>query len=259
MTIHPSAVIDPGAELGPEVEVGPFCTIGPDVRLERGVVLRPHVHLAGHTTIGAETQIFSFASVGEFPQDKKYKGEPTRLVIGERNVIREYVTMHPGTAGSAGLTTVGDDNLFMIGVHVGHDCQIGSDGTFSNGAQLAGHVIVEDYAVLSGNCGTVQFVRIGESAMVGAMAGVNQDIAPFSICTGSPARLFRANKINMERRGFSKEKIEMVERAYRIIFRSGLLARDAFAQVREELSESPEAERMVAFLEKSERGFARHR
>ena len=257
--IHPSAVIDPSAELASNVEIGPYVVVGPHIRLAESVVLRPHSHVTGHTEIGRETEIYSFASVGEVPQDKKYKGEPTRLVIGERNTIREYVTLHPGTAGGGGVTSVGDDNLLMIGTHVGHDCHLGSHIIIANNVALAGHVRIEDYAVLGASSNVHQFCRIGESAMVGAMTGVGQDVAPFTIAQGIPARLRVINRINMERRDFTPERIAAVERAYRLIFRSGLRPYDAFARVRSELADSLDAEHMVAFLEKSERGFCRVR
>jgi UDP-N-acetylglucosamine acyltransferase len=257
--IHPSAVVDPGAELAPNVEVGPFAVIGAHVRLAEGCVVHAHANVTGRTEIGPGTEIFPFASIGEAPQVLTYKGEPTRLLIGARNSIREYVTIHPGTAAGGGLTSIGDDNLLMVGVHIAHDSHIGSHVIMSNHVELAGHVRVEDYAVIYGKVGIAQFVRVGESAMVAALAGVNQDIAPYVIAQGYPARVLRPNPINLERRGFPAERIEAVDRAFRIIFRSGLRAHQAFARVREELAHSKEAEHMVAFLEKSERGFARVR
>ncbi|MFQ5515662.1 MAG: acyl-ACP--UDP-N-acetylglucosamine O-acyltransferase [Myxococcota bacterium] len=255
--IHPTAVVDPAAELDPTVEVGPYAIVGPHVRMAAGVVLRPHAHVTGHSEIGRETTIFPFASVGEEPQDKKYRGEPTRLVIGGRNTIREYCTLHPGTAAGGGLTSVGDDNLLMVGVHIAHDCQIGSHIVMANNVQLAGHVRVEDYAVLGASVHSHQFCRIGESAMLAALAAISQDVAPFVIAHGFRARVIKVNRVNMERRGFSSAQMEAVERAYRILFRSGLPPHEAFARVRQELPGSREAEQMVAFLEKSERGFCR--
>jgi len=258
-SIHPTAILEEGAEVDPGVEIGAYCTVGPRVRLAAGVVLRPHVHLAGDTDIGADTRIFSFASIGEQPQDKKYRGGVTKLVIGERNEIREYVTIHPGTEEGGGLTTVGDDNLLMGGTHIAHDCQIGNHIVMSNTAQLAGHVVVEDHAVLSANILVHQHCRIGESAMLAGGGGTIQDLTPFTIAVGAPARVVRVNQINLERRGYSSDEIKEVDQAFRTIFRSGLLPRDAFAQVREQLPDSELAGRMVSFLEKSERGFARLR
>ncbi len=257
--IHATAIVDPRAEVDATVEIGPYAVVGPEVRLGAGVVLKSHAHVTGRTEVGPETRIYSFASVGEIPQDKKYRGEPTRLVIGARNQIREHVTLSPGTAQGGGLTSIGDDNLLMIGSHVGHDCQIGSDVVMANNVGLAGHVRVENHAFLAAFAGVHQFCRIGESAMLAGFAGVVQDVAPYAIAQGNHARVIGVNRINLERRGFAPERIEAVERSFRLVFRSKLLPRDAFARVREELSESPEAEHLVAFLEKSERGFCRMR
>jgi UDP-N-acetylglucosamine acyltransferase len=257
--IHSTAVVDPSAEVHETVEIGPYAVVGPNVRLLHDVVLRPHCHVTGYTEIGAGTVIFPFASIGEIPQDQKYRGEPTRLVIGERNQIREYVTMNPGTAEGGGLTSIGSDNVFMNHVHIAHDCHLGSHVIMSNSVGLAGHVRIEDFAVLGAMAGAHQFARIGESAMVGAYSAINQDVAPYVIVHGIPGRVVAMNRINLERRGFEKPRIQAVERAFRIIFRSGLRPREAFSQVREELADSPEAEHMIAFLEKSERGFCRVR
>lgn len=259
MSIHPTAVIDPQAEVDPSVEIGPYSVVGPQVRLAAGVVLHPHSYVTGHTEIGPETHVFSFAAVGEIPQDMKYRGEPTRLVIGARNRIREHVTLHPGTAGGGGLTTVGDDNLLMIGSHVAHDCHIGSHVIVANNVGLAGHVRIEDHAVLGAFTGVHQFVRIGRYAMTAAMSGVSLDVPPFALAAGDRARVVGLNKVNLERNGFSAERIEALERAFRIIFRSGQRMRHAFSRVREELAGSADAEQLVAFLEKSERGFCRIR
>lgn len=257
--IHATAVIDPKAEIGPDVEIGPYCVVGSRARLGRAVVLRPHVLVEGNTEIGAETTVYSFASIGEIPQDKKYKGESTRLVIGERNTIREHVTMQPGTEVAGGLTTVGSDNLIMVGAHIAHDCHVGNHVIMTNETLLAGHVRVEDYANLAGRCALQQFVRVGESSMVMALSGLVLDCAPFLRVQGYPARVIGVNRVGIERRGFSRAKIDAIEQAYRIIFRSNLPSVEAFAAVREQLPDSHEAEQMVAFLEKSERGFARIR
>jgi UDP-N-acetylglucosamine acyltransferase len=257
--IHPNACVDPRAEIDPTAEIGPFAFVGPEVRLGPGVVLRPHAYVTGRTEIGAETVVYSFASIGEVPQDKKYRGEPTQLVIGARNHLREHVTISPGTAGGGRITTLGDDNMLLIGSHVGHDCHVGSNVVLANNVGLAGHVRVEDYAYLGAFAGVHQFCRIGESAMVAGMSGVGQDVAPFTIAQGNHARLVAVNRINVERRGFDKARIDAIERAFRIVFRSKLLPRDAFPRVRAELPDSRDAEHMVAFLEKSERGFCRMR
>jgi UDP-N-acetylglucosamine acyltransferase len=257
--IHPSAIVDPGAELADGVEIGPFCVVGPNVRLGEGVSLRSHSVVSGHTEVGRETQIFPFAALGEVPQDVKHKGEPTRLEIGARNMIREQVTIHPGTAVGGGTTRVGDDNLILVNAHIGHDCMIGSHVIMANNVMLAGHVVVEDFVYLAGGVAVQQHVRVGESVMVGGLSGLTHDAAPFTLVNGWPARVIKMNRINLERRGIPAERIDDVERAFRIIFRDGLQARAAFTRVRAELPSSPEAERMVAFLEKSEHGFARRR
>ncbi len=257
--IHPSACVDPRAEIDPSVEIGAFAFVGPEVRLGPGVVLRPQAYVTGRTEIGAETVIYAFASIGEVPQDKKYRGEPTQLVIGARNQLREHVTISPGTTGGGRITTIGDDNMLLIGSHVGHDCHVGSGVVLGNNVGLAGHVRVEDHAYLGGLSGVHQFCRIGESAMVGGMSAVVQDVAPFTIAQGNHARLIGVNRINLERRGFDKPRIDAVERAFRIVFRGKLLPREAFESVRAELEHSREAEHLVAFLEKCERGFCRMR
>jgi UDP-N-acetylglucosamine acyltransferase len=259
LSIHPTAVIEPGAEVDPTAEIGAFAVVGPNVRLAEGVVLRPHSHVTGYTQIGAETIVYSFASLGEAPQVLAYKGEKTHLLIGARNTIREYVTIHPGTAEGGGTTSIGDDNLLMIGMHIGHDSHLGSHNVISNQVQLAGHVIVEDHAWISASSGVLQFTRVGESAFLAGMSGLMKDLVPYGWAHGYPARVLRTNKVNMERRGFTKEQMDAIDRAFRIIFRSRLRSEEAFAQVRSDLPDSPEAERMVAFLEKSERGFARLR
>ncbi|HTO52077.1 MAG TPA: acyl-ACP--UDP-N-acetylglucosamine O-acyltransferase [Myxococcota bacterium] len=257
--IHATAIVDPAAELADGVEIGPFCIVGPNVRLAEGVVLRSHVVVSGQTTIGRETQVFPFVTLGEQPQDVKYKGELTRLEIGARNMIREQATIHPGTAVGGGTTRLGDDNMIMINVHIGHDCMVGNHVIIANNTLLAGHVTLEDYVYLAGATAVQQRVRVGESVMLAALSGLTQDAAPFTLVNGWPAKVVKMNRVNLERRGLPAERIDDVERAFRIVFRDNLRAHEAFAKVRAELPNSPEAERMVAFLEKSEHGFARRR
>lgn len=257
--IHPSAVVDSKAEVDATVEIGPHAIVGAEVRLGAGVVLHGHAHVTGDTEIGPETHIFPFACVGEPPQVLDYKGEHTKVIVGARNQIRENVTIHAGTAGGGGTTSIGDDNLLMVGMHIGHDSHVGSHVVLSNNVQIAGHVQIEDYAVISANSAVIQFSRVGESAFLAGMSGLVQDLAPFCWAHGYPARMMKVNRIGMERRSLSEDRIVAVEQAYRIIFRSKHRPEAAFAQVRSELPGSTEAERMVAFLEKSERGFARRR
>jgi UDP-N-acetylglucosamine acyltransferase len=216
--VHPSAVIGTGATLGRDVSIGPYCVVGDEVRLGDGVVLRSHVVVDGCTKIGAKTEIYPFASVGLPPQDMKYRGEASRLVIGERNVIREYVTMNPGTEGGGSLTEIGNDCLIMIGAHVAHDCKIGNFVIMVNNATLGGHVEIGDYAIIGGLSAVHQFVRIGPHAMVGGMSGVENDVIPYCSTIGDRARLSGLNVVGLRRREFSKEGIHQLRDAYRMLF-----------------------------------------
>jgi UDP-N-acetylglucosamine acyltransferase len=218
--IHPTAIVAPGARLAEDVAVGPYCIVGPEVTLAAGVVLRSHAVVDGYTTIGDGTQVFPFASLGLEPQDLKYQGESSELVIGRNNTIREYATMNPGTAGGGMITRIGDDCLFMVGAHVAHDCQIGNHVIMANNATLAGHVIVEEYAVLGGLCAVHQYVRIGKHAMIGGMSGVERDVIPYGQVMGDRARLCGLNIIGMQRRGFSREDIQALRNAYQFLFSS---------------------------------------
>ena len=216
--IHPTAIVAPGAELAGDVVIGPYCVIGREVRLGRRVSLRSHAVVDGRTTIGEGTRLFPFASIGLEPQDLKYRGEKSELVIGCNNTIREYVTMNPGTAGGGMVTRIGNDCLFMVGAHVAHDCQIGNHVVMANNATLAGHVVVEDYAVLGGLSAVHQFVRIGKHAMIGGMSGVERDVIPYGQVMGDRARLYGLNIIGMQRRGFSREDIQGLRNAYQFLF-----------------------------------------
>ena len=216
--VHPTAVVDDGAELGSEVTIGPFCVVGGDVQLGDGAVLRSHIVVGGHTEVGAKTEIYPFASIGLQPQDMKYKGEISRLVIGERNTIREHVTMNPGTEGGGLVTQIGNDCLFMIGAHVAHDCKIGDFVIMVNNATLAGHVVVGDYAMIGGLAAVHQFVRIGPHAMVGGMSGVENDVIPYGSTIGDRARLSGLNVVGLRRHDFSKEDIHQLRAAYRMLF-----------------------------------------
>ncbi len=217
-TIHPTAIVEPGAKLAETVKIGPYCVVGPDATLEDEVELVSHVVIAGHTRIGARTRIFPFASLGQPPQDLKYRGEKTSLVIGAQNIIREYATMNPGTAGGGGLTQVGDNGLFMAGVHIAHDCKVGNHVIMANNATLGGHVSVSDYAFLGGLSAVHQFVRIGPHAMIGGMTGVEADVIPYGLVMGDRARLQGLNIVGLKRRGFSREDIHNLRTAYRLLF-----------------------------------------
>lgn len=212
--IHPSSVIDPSAQIGDGCSIGPFCVIGPQVVLGDGVELKSHVVVTGDTHIGADTVIFSFAVIGEIPQDKKFGGEATRLRIGARNRIREHVTMNPGTEGGGGITRVGDDGLFLAGSHVAHDCQVGDRVVVVNHTALAGHVEVGDDVVIGGLSGIHQFVRIGQGAMIGAMSMVTKDVMPFGLVQGPRAELEGLNLVGLKRRGVSREDIAALRAAF---------------------------------------------
>ncbi|WBU57874.1 acyl-ACP--UDP-N-acetylglucosamine O-acyltransferase [Paracoccus sediminicola] len=205
--IHPSAIVEDGAQIGPDVTIGPFCVIGPQVRLARGVELKSHVVIAGDSSVGEETVIFPFASIGQDPQDLKFRGEDTRLEIGARNRIREYVTMNPGTEGGGGVTRIGDDGLFMAGSHVAHDCQIGDRVILVNSVAVAGHCHLGDDVIVGGLSGIHQFVRIGRGAMIGALSMVTADVLPFGLVQGPRAHLDGLNLVGLKRRGASRAEI----------------------------------------------------
>jgi UDP-N-acetylglucosamine acyltransferase len=218
--IHPTAIVAPGAMLAEDVVIGPYCVVGDSAELGPRVTLRSHAVVDGRTTIGEGTHLFPFASIGLEPQDLKYRGERSQLVIGRNNTIREYVTMNPGTEGGGTITRIGDNCLFMVGAHVAHDCQIGHYVVMANNATLAGHVIVEDYAVLGGLCAVHQYVRIGRHAMIGGMSGVERDVIPYGQVMGDRARLCGLNIIGMQRRGFSREDVQGLRNAYQFLFSS---------------------------------------
>jgi UDP-N-acetylglucosamine acyltransferase len=259
MSIHPQAVVAPGAELADGVEIGPFAVIGSEVRIGRGTTVGAHAVIEGRTTIGERNRIFQFAALGAIPQDLKYHGEQTTLVIGDENQIREFTTMHIGTEGGGGVTSVGNRNLFMNFSHVAHDCQIGNRVVFANGATLAGHVIVEDHVIVGGLSAVHQFVRLGESSMLGGGAMVVQDVPPFCVVQGDRAGLVGLNVEGLRRRGFADEDLRALRVAYRTLFRSGLTVRDAIRKMREEQPLGAAAERMVRFVESSKRGICRLR
>ena len=216
--IHSTAIIESGAEIGNDVSIGPYCVIGPKVTLGDGCKLHSHVVVSGITSIGMECEIFSFASLGAAPQDLKFGGEETRLEIGDRNRIRENVTMNPGTAGGGNLTKVGSDGLFMVGSHIAHDCIIGDHVILANNATIAGHCVVDDYVILGGLSGVHQFVRIGAHAFVGGMTGLENDLIPYGVAIGDRARLSGLNVVGLKRRAFTREQIHNLRNAYRLLF-----------------------------------------
>ena len=258
--IHPSAIIDAGARLGADVEVGPWTVIGDGVEIGDGSVIGAHCMLKGPTRIGRENRIFPFCSIGEDPQDKKFKGDvPVRLEIGDRNTIREYCSINRGTPGGGGLTSLGNDNWIMAYCHIAHDCHIGNNTIFANNATLAGHVEIEDYAILGGFTGVHQFCRIGESSFTAISAVIVKDVPPFVMAEGNTARARAINREGLKRRGFDRTAIEAIKRAYKTLYRQGLLLEQALEQLAEPAREFPEVARLVDFIKASRRGIVRSR
>ncbi len=252
--IHPTAIISSRAEIGANVTVGPYSIIGERVTIHDGVEIAGHVVIEGPCEIGEGTRIYPFASIGQPPQDLKFKGEETRLVIGRRNVIREGVTINRGTAGGGGLTSVGDDNLFMAQAHVAHDCIVGSGNVFANYSALAGHVTVGDHATLGAYVGAHQFCRVGDHAFIGAFTKVVKDALPYARTDGMEAKCYGANTLGLRRKGFSAEIIRHIQQAFRLLLNSGLNTAQALERVKAEMSGVPEIDYLIDFIETSERG-----
>ncbi len=255
--IDRTAIINPKAELDSDVEVGPYSVIGAGVKIGKGTKIYAHAVVEGRTSIGQNNTVFQFASVGSIPQDLKYKGEASELVIGNHNTIREFASLNPGTAGGGMVTRIGNDNLLMMYCHIAHDCSLGNRNIIANGATLGGHVVVEDFVIVGGLVGIHQFVRVGSGAIVGAGSMVSKDVPPFCNATGDRAKLHGLNTEGLRRRGFDKAKIDSLRRAYRLIFQSKLKTRDALARVREEIPPSAEVEQLVTFIANSQRGVCR--
>jgi UDP-N-acetylglucosamine acyltransferase len=259
VSVHPSALVAPGAVLESGVQVGPYAVIGPHVRVGKNTWVGPHAVIEGQTTIGEENKIFQFASVGAIPQDKKYRGEESVLIIGNHNVIREFTTLHPGTAGGGMVTCIGNHNLFMAYSHVAHDCQIGNHVVMANCATPAGHVIVEDYVTVGGLVAIHQFTRIGESAYLGGGAMVSLDVPPYCTAVGDRAHLHGLNLEGLRRRGFNAEQIATIKKAYRLLFAEGLSLKDAVVTLRGAFPSSLEVAHLADFIAASERGICRPR
>jgi len=259
VTIHPSAQVSPGAELDSGVAIGPYTVIGPQVCIGKDTWVGPHAVIEGHTTLGQENRVFQFASVGAIPQDKKYRGEESRLVIGNRNTIREFATLNPGTSGGGMVTRIGDDNLFMVYSHVAHDCLIGNHVILANSAALGGHVTLEDYATVAALAAIHQFARIGESAYIGAGSMVSLDIPPYCLANGDRAHLYGLNLIGLKRRGFQPDQVAEIKKAYRTLFAEGLPLKDALACVCREHPSSAEVAHLADFVACSPRGVCRPR
>jgi UDP-N-acetylglucosamine acyltransferase len=252
--IHETAVVAPEANIGEDCRIGPFCTIGPEVTLGEKIVLDSHVVIGGKTSVGEETHIFPFASIGLAPQDLKYAGEPTATEIGRRNHIREFVTIHRGTAGGGGLTRIGDGNLLMAQAHVAHDCQIGNEVIMANAATLAGHVEIADRANVGAYSGVHQFCRVGVEAFIGGYSVVVKDAPPYAIIQGNHAKCYGLNKVGMKRRGYSKETIEKLSHAYHLFLTAKLNTTQAVERIKGEIKDCPEVDQLVEFIEASKRG-----
>ena len=255
--IHPTALVDPAARIADDVEIGPYSIVGGDVTIGPGSRIGPHAVVTGRTSIGARNRIFQFASVGEIPQDRKYGGEPTSTTIGDDNVVREFVSIHAGTAQDRGTTTIGNGNLFLAYTHVAHDCIVGNFTTFSNNAQIAGHVVIGDWAVLGAYAGVHQFCRIGEHAMLAAGAIVLQDVPPYVTAAGYPAKPAGTNSEGLRRRGIAASDVAAVRRAYKTLYREGLSLDDARASIAAAASDAPLLGVLAAFLSESRRGIIR--
>lgn len=252
--IHPTAIVDRSAELGAGVSVGPYSIIQGRVVVGPDTHIGPHAVIKEFTTIGDRCRIFQFAVLGEIPQDLKFKGEASQLIIGDDNTIREFATMHRGTAGGGGVTRVGRGNLFMAYTHVAHDCQVGHGVIMSNAATLAGHILVEDHAILGGLSAVHQFCHIGRYAFIGGCSAVHRDVPPYTMAVGNRAKLVGLNLVGLKRHGFSDATVQNLRRAYELLFLSGQNLKEAMAQVRQEFPHTPEIQHLLHFLQTSERG-----
>ena len=255
--IHPTAIVHPNAKIGAHVEIGAYSIIGEHVEIGDSTWIGPHVVINGHTTIGRDNRIFQFASLGEVPQDKKYAVEPARLGIGDRKTIREFCTFNLGTAQDVGVTRVGNDNWIMAYVHIAHDCQVGNNTTFANNSQLAGHVHIDDWAILGGFTGVHQFCRVGAHCMTAVGTVILQDVPPYIMAAGNTASPYGLNAEGLKRRGFSAEALQALKRAYRTLYKSGLMLEEARTKLEEEARMHPEVQRFVDFLAVSKRGIIR--
>jgi UDP-N-acetylglucosamine acyltransferase len=261
MAIHSTAIVERGAQIDPSVQIGPYAVIGPHVRIAAGTTVGPHTVIEGHTTIGRDNRIFQFGSIGAANQDKKYQGEPTELVIGDRNTIREFVTLHVGTVQDKGVTRIGDDNWIMAYSHIAHDCVVGNHTTLANNSTLAGHVELGDWVTVGGLTGIHQFVKVGAHAMLGFQSAVSQDVPPFMLVDGNPLAVRGFNVVGLRRRDFSAGRIAAVKQMHRLLYREGRTldaARAAIAKLAETTPEAkPDVALMGEFLAAATRGIAR--
>ena len=252
--IHPTAIVDPAAQLSPGVTVGPYSIIEGQVAIGPESKIGSHAVIRNFTTIGARCRVFQFTVLGEIPQDLKFAGEETRLVIGDDNTIREFATMHRGTAGGGGVTVIGNNNLFMAYTHVAHDCRVGNGVIMSNAATLGGHILVEDHAILGGLAAVHQFGRIGRHSFIGGCSAVHRDVPPYTMAVGNRAKLVGLNLVGLKRKGFSDVTLQSLKRSYELLFLSEHNLKEAMARVREEFPQIPEIQHLLRFLETSERG-----
>ena len=255
--IHDTAIIDDSAVIAADVEIGPYTIVGADVEIGAGTVVGPHVVIKGPTVIGTQNRIFQFASIGEDPQDLKYHGERSRLVIGDRNTIRECVTMHRGTEEDNSVTEIGNDNLFMAYVHIAHDCIIGDHIIFANNATLAGHVVVEDYAILGGFTAVHQFTRLGSYCFTGFATALDRDVLPYFTVAGNRARARGINKEGLVRKGFKAETVRALQDTFKILVKSKGTLKEKLERVTALAADHPEVQRVIDFLGESERGWTR--
>jgi UDP-N-acetylglucosamine acyltransferase len=256
-SIHATAIVAPDAILGEDVEIGPYCVIGPGVEIGHGTRLGAHATIHCHTKVGAGNVIHAFASIGDAPQDKKYNGEPTRLEIGDRNVIREFVTLNRGTTKDRGVTTIGNDNLFMSYSHVAHDCIVGNHCVLANCSTLGGHVVLGDWVIMGGFAGVHQFCKVGAHAFLANNAAVTRDVPPYVMAVGGPAKPHSINAEGLKRRGFSPQQIRNLRNAYRTLYRSGLRLEDAVERLVEAARDQPEVQLLVDFIPQSTRSLVR--
>lgn len=252
--IHPTAIVSPNAKIGEDCHIGAFSTVGDEVILGNRVHLESHVVIDGKTSVGDETRIFPFVSIGLAPQDLKYAGEPTETEIGKRNQIREFVTVHRGTVGGGGLTRIGNDNLLMAQSHVAHDCRLGNEIIMANAATLAGHVEIADRANIGAYSGVHQFCRIGFEAFVGGYSVIVKDALPFAVSQGNHAKCYGLNRVGMKRRGYAKETIAQLHRAYHLLLSAKLNTSQAVEKIKEEIKDCAEVDLLIEFIESSKRG-----
>lgn len=255
--IHPTAIVHKAAVIGAGVVIGPYSIIGPDVEIGDGCMISAHVVIDGHTVMGKGNRIFNGASIGLEPQDMKYRGEKSSVLIGDCNTIREYVTINRGTEGGGGVTLLGSGSLVMAYTHIAHDCTVGNNVIIANSTNMAGHVVIEDYAVLSGATGIVQYVKIGSMAMTGGVSKISKDLPPYFIADGNPARIRGVNTVGLRRNGAGEEAISALEKAFKLLYHSRLTVKQALQEIEEKYGQHDEILKLIAFINKSSRGIVR--